>query len=245
MLRKKINSFVAALCCALLIPMTVDAKTYDVPTNNSFKTYMSYKAIKNQSSAQYALQQKCTTTEEGFRVYEGRYTIALGTYYTKSVGTYVDVYLVDGTVIPCIVGDIKSDAHTDSTNRQIPVNGNVVEFIVDTDVMDSSVLASGDISTIPGFSGEIAYLELLDSDGADVSEDDDEQEPEVEELPTYVVNGKHCIEAVGYTTYIISYVADGKTITLPVAERIYTQIVTGISFIRYDANTGVVSISIE
>ncbi len=147
----------ASLMCRAL---PVHAQQLDVPDNNEMKTYMSYKAITSTSSDQYKLQQQCVTDEQGFRVYDGRYCIALGTYYTDDIGVNVDVVLTNGTVIPCVTGDIKSDAHTDSTRRQIPSNGNVVEFIVDTSVMSQDVLHSGDISNISGFAGEISHLDI-------------------------------------------------------------------------------------
>ena len=64
-------------------------------------------------------------------MYEGRYCIAVGTAYAKKIGTYIDVVLEDGTILNCILGDVKSDAHTDETHRFHAVDGSVVEFIVD------------------------------------------------------------------------------------------------------------------
>ena len=157
---KKLTTILAV--CILMCSMQVNAATVkDVPTNTSFKTWMGYKAITNTSSKQYELQQKCTTDANGLRVYDGRYCIALGTYYTKDIGTYVDVTLIDGTVLPCILGDVKSDKHTDSANRQMVANGNVVEFIVDSDVLQSSAKSTGNISSIPGFAGDLKAITIL------------------------------------------------------------------------------------
>ncbi len=157
---KLVKTACAFTMALLLNVLPADAQARDVPVDNSFKSYMSYRAITNTASDQYAFQQQCVTDHNGLRVYNGRYCIAVGTYYTNEVGVNIDVVMQNGTVIPCVTGDIKSDTHTDVTNRQIPVNGNVVEFIVDTAVLPNSVRVSGDVSAIPGFDGEIAYLDV-------------------------------------------------------------------------------------
>lgn len=148
-------------CMLLLLPIRVEAATVkEAPSNSSFKTWMGYTAITSVTSPQYKLQQKCTTGDYGIRTYDGRYCIALGTYYTKEIGQYVDVELTNGTILKCVLGDVKSDKHTDSMNRQMSQNGNVVEFIVDMSSLDSRAKSSGNISSIPGFEGDIKSITL-------------------------------------------------------------------------------------
>ena len=238
MFKKKWIGLVLSLLIGLSGSISVQAQTYDVPDNNAFKAYMSYTTITSKSSAQYKLQLQCTTSTEGFRMYGDRYVIALGTYYTETVGTLVDVYLENGTMIPCIIGDIKANKDTDSANKQVPINGNVVEFIIDTNVMSEDILHSGNISNIPGFEGEIAYLEIL-NDSAQFS-----SEP-ANKLPIYTVNGKHSINAAGQLVYIISYLSNGQVETIPVSEQIYAEIAIGVSSLQYDANTGKILILTE
>lgn len=134
----------------------------DVPTaysaNTGFKSFMDYRAITNRRSRQYALQQQAHTNEQGFRIYDGCYMIALGTYYTQSVGERFRITLENGQSFLAITGDIKSDAHTDSRHQHR--GGNIVEFIVDRRAISSLCQRMGDMS-YAGFSGRIASIEKL------------------------------------------------------------------------------------
>ncbi len=132
-----------------------------VPSNNSFKSYMSYKTITSKTSKQYKLQQKATTGKYGIRVVKNRYLIAIGTGFSAGVGTNIDIEMENGAIIECIVGDIKSDKHTDPTHRQQKYDKSVVEFIVDTSCLSSDVKSHGDISYAnKAFEGEIRNLIL-------------------------------------------------------------------------------------
>ena len=77
---------------------------------------------------------------------EGRYCIALGSYFTTTIGQYIDIVLANGTVIPCILGDQKADAHTDSLHVAHRTDGSVVEFIVDKKVLPNTPKRMGNIS---------------------------------------------------------------------------------------------------
>ena len=59
----------------------------------------------------------------------------------------MDLILEDGFVIPCIVGDVKADKHTDSSNMVTNANGCVSEFITDPKALYRPVKQSGDISS--------------------------------------------------------------------------------------------------
>lgn len=117
----------------------------DVPSNNSFKSYMSYRCITNTGSNQYKFQQKCYTGNYGIRMNGERYCIAVGSYYTTKIGTKIDLVMQNGAIIKCILADCKANAHTDSTNRQNP-NGSIAEFIVDMNELNSTAKYMGDIS---------------------------------------------------------------------------------------------------
>lgn len=138
---------------------------YSVPDGDtSFKSYMSYKCITNKASKQYKLQQDAWTDKNGLRRYNSYYMVALGSFYADNVGDMVRITLDNGASFVAIVGDLKADCHTDSTNRYYPMrNGckNVVEFIVDTSELDSSVRRSGDISTLNYFKGNISSIERI------------------------------------------------------------------------------------
>ena len=124
---------------------------YDIPEYEGFKSWMSYKAITNKSSQQYKLQQIASTDYAGVRVVNGRFCIAIGTAFNARIGTYVDLILEDGFVVPCIVADIKDPKHTDSSNIFTIVTKNketycCSEFVVDVSELDKNAAKSGDIS---------------------------------------------------------------------------------------------------
>lgn len=148
----------------LLLSMGLTAKAatlYEMPHNSAFKAYMSYKKITNKSSKQYRLQQSATTDSNGLRRYNGRYMVAVGSYFGAPVGTYLDVELSTGELLRCVIGDRKQDIHTDSLNLQAH-NGNIIEFIVDVKALDPHVASSGDISNIPGFSGYVVSVTVYE-----------------------------------------------------------------------------------
>ena len=120
---------------------------YNVPKTRGFKSYMPYTAITNKKSKQYKLQQLASTGAYGIRVVDSRYLVAIGTAFNAEVGTYIDLILEDGFVIPCIVGDVKSPRHTDSSNMITMHNGCVSEFIIDSKALHKSIKRSGDVSS--------------------------------------------------------------------------------------------------
>lgn len=120
---------------------------YSLPNNSGFKSYMSYKAITSKSSLQYKLQsQYAYTGDYGIRQVNNRFCVAIGTFSDAKVGTYIDLVLENGNVIPCIVGDFKANNHTDSNNMVTKHNGCVSEFIVDRSALHTTAKKMGDIS---------------------------------------------------------------------------------------------------
>jgi len=134
--------------------------TLELPTEatGEFKTYMDYRKITDKTSKQWNLQQLATTNEKGFRVFNGRYLVAVGSYYANEVGKELKITLDNGFVFYAMVGDIKMDIHTDANNQYVPINGNIVEFIVDTDKLDPMTKKLGDVSNL-GFEGKIVKIE--------------------------------------------------------------------------------------
>lgn len=124
-----------------------NAITYSAPSNR-IKSYMSYRMITATSSPQYRLQYtKAYSGNYGIRQVRGRYCVAIGSYYATRIGTYFDLVLENGTVIPCILADQKADCDTDASNRITEHDGSLTEFVVDTDGMGHQVKnVTGDIS---------------------------------------------------------------------------------------------------
>lgn len=168
-----VGASMAAAIMTMCLPIAAAYKmvSYEVPNGDtSFKTYMGYQAITNTNSAQYKLQQKATTDEHGLRQVDDYYMVALGSFYAESIGDKFVIELDSGVRIKVIVGDFKADKHTDNTNRYIDIydiNGNfishnVIEFIVDTAILDRTAKDWGDISAIDGFEGNISAIYKLE-----------------------------------------------------------------------------------
>lgn len=138
---------------------------YGVPTGNtSFKSYMDWECITNTASRQYKLQEECYTDCDGLRKHGDDYCVALGSYYADYIGERFRVTLDSGDSFTAVVGDFKADRHTDSVHRYTPMNDggkNVIEFIVDTDELDSMARKMGDISFISGFKGNVSTIERI------------------------------------------------------------------------------------
>ena len=117
-----------------------DKKTY-----TGRKSYESYTAITDKSSMQYQLQQLAVTNEDAFRMIDDRYLVAIGTYFEAPCGSVIDIILENGTIIPAIVGDIKSDADTDIWHI-FTENGCATEFIVDAE--NTNAQLTGDVSSL-------------------------------------------------------------------------------------------------
>ena len=140
------KSGIAYICSEYISDEQLDYIEYIAPITSGFKSYMPYTAITSKSSPQYKLQQIAYTGTYGIRQYDNRYCVAIGTAFNADVGTYFDLILANGTVIPCIVADIKADKHTDSNNMVTIANGCLTEFIVDSSTLNRKAKRMGDIS---------------------------------------------------------------------------------------------------
>ncbi len=135
--------------------------------DTSFKTYMDYRCITDKTSAQYELQQSALTDVQGFRRYGDCYLVAMGTYYSDSVGDTFKITLDNGSMFSVMIGDIKSDIHTDDKNMFSPVydekdnfvSANVLEFIVDTQVINEKIIRLGTVEGYEEFAGNITKIE--------------------------------------------------------------------------------------
>ena len=135
-----------------------EKNVYTLPKNSGFKAWMDYRTITKKDSPQFSLQEVSETGENGLRMKDGRYCVAIGTGFKAPVGTNVDVFLDTGKVLKCVVGDIKSNQHTDPETHTMSYKGNVVEFIIDIDELNEDAMYHGDISSIPEFDGSVRTL---------------------------------------------------------------------------------------
>lgn len=129
------------------------------------KTYMAYTAVTSKNSNQYKFlySDKCyTDPKTGLRMSDGRYCIAVGTGYCSKIGTKINLVLEDGSIIKCILGDVKSDAHTDSSHRYHAIDGSVAEFIVDYSIFNDLKDETGSVNWVEGLDGKIEKVVVLD-----------------------------------------------------------------------------------
>lgn len=150
-----VNSAITTDECSLPLP---DVKT-------TFKTYMDYRAITDTSSIQYELQQQAYTDTQGIRRIGDDVCVALGTAYADSCGERFKIKLDTGNSFTAIVGDIKADCHTDSTNRYVELwdgHGDIVEFIVDTPKLDKKIRVMGSVGEYESYSGNVTAIIPLD-----------------------------------------------------------------------------------
>lgn len=86
------------------------------------------------NSAQYKLNQSCSTDADGYRKKGDAYLIALGSYYGSTIGESYQLTFQqsDGTTktISAVLGDQKADQHTDAKHQYHISDGSVVEFIM-------------------------------------------------------------------------------------------------------------------
>ena len=98
------------------------------------QTFMAYTAVTAKNSSQYKLLNGANAKDSGiYRKIGSYYAIALGSYYGSTIGTkYILTFKqADGSTktIKAILGDQKSDAHTDSNHQYHKTDKSVVEFI--------------------------------------------------------------------------------------------------------------------
>lgn len=107
--------------------------TVDVPDGlGDVHTYMGWQMITNKDSAQYKLKEAAGMNfdSEGFGKIDDRYVVATTTTF-GNVGDYIDFEQADGSIIQCIIGDIKNQGDG-GCNKWGHDNGtNIVEFVVD------------------------------------------------------------------------------------------------------------------
>ena len=156
--------------CLIEVPEQVYEIQLEIPDcDTSFKSYMDYNCITDDTTKQWELQQTAYTDEYGLRKVGTDYCVAVGSYYSETVGERFKINLDNGNEFTVIISDLKQDKHTDSSNRYSPVydkNGdfysaNILEFIVDVDRLHSMVTTLGTVSYYSEFEGNIVSIEKI------------------------------------------------------------------------------------
>lgn len=143
-----------------------EVPNWDAYCHSEVKTYMGYQAVTLVASSQYQLLNSsyAFTDEHGLRMYDdgtgARYCVAVGSYYTTTIGQKFDLVMEDGHYVPCILGDAKADVHTNWSNQYGTANGDVVEFIIDNNVYYQVCDMSGTVNWVEGLSGKVQSIIL-------------------------------------------------------------------------------------
>ena len=177
---RKIHKILITLAILLFIPLNVSAlnvkyTSMGVPNvNSSFKSWMDYRAVTNTKSAQYKFIRRWGwIDEQGFMRCSGErdlgitddyYLIALGSYYGTEIGTKYRITTDTGKVFYGALADCKADRHTNSTN-QYAGHKDVVEFLVDTRILNRNVRRMGSANVYMPLNGRIAKIERIDFAG--------------------------------------------------------------------------------
>lgn len=128
-------------------------------TDNKFKSWMPYTAITSKNSGQYKLQSNAITGTYGIRQQNGRYCVAVGSYFNIPIGSYFDLILANGTTIPCVMADLKSNQHTMTNRIQTKLDGSIAEFIVCSKSLHKKAKQTGNISSCcPEWNSEIVTI---------------------------------------------------------------------------------------
>lgn len=134
--------------------------------NTNMKSYMDYRKITDKSSLQYKLQQRddIYTDNQGFRRIGCNFVVAVGTYFTQEIGDKLIIELASGTLVQAVVGDIKDNKHTDDMNIQHIKDNSVVEFIVNTNELETIVKKMGDCSysKVNDLGGDVVNIIVLE-----------------------------------------------------------------------------------
>lgn len=142
-------------------------------------SYMGWQCITATSSTQYKLREVAGMNfdSEGFAKIGDRYVVATTTTFGK-VGDYIDVYQEDGTVIKCVIGDIKNQNDA-GCNQWGHDNGHcVVEFVVDKSSWYGTNKTVNGLH--PEFNKNITkivnkgnYFDFIQTDAAKISKEED------------------------------------------------------------------------
>jgi hypothetical protein len=121
---------------------------------------------------QYKLLQLENTASNGLRVVTDpngveRYCIALAPQWAggtaKDIGRCIDVYMKNGSVLHCVLADIKKPEHTEGGKGYYGSHGEITEWIAEQNKLPEKVRKSGDVSCIgKEWEGDTEKIVVLD-----------------------------------------------------------------------------------
>ena len=146
----------AALAEAEAAQEAVEKTEYTIPSSfvnpetGNTVSYKGGKTIERSSKITYGeageINRLASPDQDGFMMLDDRYLIAVGSRFDTEPGQYMDLVLENGVVIPCIMGDLKADQDTDSTNTFTYHSRCCSEFIIDKNTIRSDIYKRGNAS---------------------------------------------------------------------------------------------------
>ena len=143
---------------------TTEVVQYSVPeATGYFKSYTDYELLSKGSQQWNKIQCNANayTDENGLRKVGEYYCVAMGSYYSNTLGDLFEIQTENGS-FKAIICDFKDDRHTDINNQYTLQNGCVTEFYVDVYILNNTAKVMGDISYIDDkFQGNIIGVTYL------------------------------------------------------------------------------------
>ncbi|WP_143008383.1 hypothetical protein [Pseudobutyrivibrio sp. YE44] len=134
----------------------IEETVYDVPSSfvnpesGNTVSYNGGKTIERSSKITYGdageINDLASPDSDGFMKLDDRYLIAVGSRFDTEPGQYIDLVLENGVVIECMMGDLKADVDTDSTNTFTYKSSCCSEFIIDEDSIREDIYKRGNAS---------------------------------------------------------------------------------------------------
>lgn len=159
-------------------PTPIPSVEKDVEPGHEFKPYTGFWAYDAKGTAQHSLQMVARSDERtGIRIVTDplgvdRFCVALGAAWAgghpEHIGRCVDVVMINGAVLPCVLADVKQQEHTKGRkNRYGHINNDVLEFIVEEKYLPAKVNVlkggNGDMSKVgPEFEGGVSKMIVYD-----------------------------------------------------------------------------------
>lgn len=145
-----------------VIPLEEEPVINEIAVNcGSFKSFMDFRSITDTDSLQYKLQENAWTDENGLRKYNDCYCIAVSNTFGE-LGDIILVTLEGGETFYGCIADIKAFKDLESNGSVCIHDGSVLEFIVDTNTLNSSAKSLGDCSCL-GFEGNVSTISYFGS----------------------------------------------------------------------------------
>ena len=129
--------------------------------SRDFKSYTAYTALSRNSAQWKKIQTIAYSDTNGLRKVGDYYCVAMGSYYSTTLGDLFRITTNQGNVFEVILCDFKSDRHTNGTHQYTARNQCITEFYVDYSCFNSAAKRAGSISAISGFGGKITSIEYL------------------------------------------------------------------------------------